>query len=88
MKSFDRVFESCPGKTFFVYGAEPFQGAEFCDVLKLKAKDQGIAERLGFEVSTKECSNKISVELESLSLFSSIILIEIYPEVSALNDFK
>ena len=88
MKSFDRVFESCPGKTFFVYGAEPFQGAEFCDVLKLKAKDQGIAERLVFEVSTKECWHKISVELDSLSLFSSKRLIEIYPEVRALKDGK
>ena len=86
MKSFDRVFESCPGKTFFVYGAEPFQGAEFCDVLKLKAKDQGIAERLVFEVSTKECWHKISVELDSLSLFASKRLIEIYPEVRALKD--
>ena len=88
MKSFDRVFESCPGKTFFVYGAEPFQGAEFCDVLKLKAKDQGIAERLVFEVSTKECWHKISVELDSLSLFASKRLIEIYPEVRALKDGK
>ena len=88
MKSFDRVFESCPGKTFFVYGAEPFQGAEFCDVLKLKAKDQGIAERLVFEVSTKECWHKISVELDSLSLFASKRLIEIYPEVRTLKDGK
>ena len=88
MKSFDRVFESCPGKTFFVYGAEPFQGAEFCDALKLKAKEQGIEERLVFQVSTKECWYKISVELDSLSLFASKRLIEIYPEVRALKEGK
>ncbi len=88
MKSFDRVFESCPGKTFFVYGAEPFQGAEFCDALKLKAKEQGIEERLVFQVSTKECWHKISVELDSLSLFASKRLIEIYPEVRALKEGK
>ena len=86
MKSFDRVFESCPGKTFFVYGAEPFQGAEFCDVLRLRSEDQGITERLVFEVSTKDCWHKISVELDSPSLFASKRLIEIYPEVGMLKD--
>ena len=88
MKNFDRVFESCPGKTFFVYGAEPFQVAEFCDVLKVKAKDQGITERLVFEVATKECWHKINIELDSLSLFASSRLIEIYPDVRTLKDGK
>ena len=86
MKNYERVLDSIRGNTYFVHGSEPFQMAEFCDVLKLKVKEQGISERLVFEVSTKECWQKISVELDSLSLFASERLIEVRPEIRALKD--
>ena len=86
MKNYQRVLDSIRGNTYFVHGSEPFQMAEFCDVLKLKVKEQGISEKLVFEVSTKECWQKISVELDSLSLFASERLIEVRPEIRALKD--
>jgi len=86
MRGNERHLESLVGNTFFVSGSEPLQIGEFCDLLRARAKDSGIEERLLFEVSGKDCWLGVEVEVGSLSLFASTRLIEIQLSSGMLKD--
>jgi len=65
-------------KTYFVAGDEPLQSNEFCDSLRLRALQSGIAERLFFEPAGQDGWLVVETEINSLSLFARRRFIEIY----------
>jgi DNA polymerase-3 subunit delta len=64
-------------KLYFLYGDEPVQLMKCLDVIRDKAKEDGITERLVFDVSGMSDWGLLEAEINSMSLFSEKRLIEV-----------
>lgn len=72
-----RLLHSHLEKRYFLCGDEPVQLMKCLDAIRNKAKEEGITERLVFDVSGMSDWESLEAEMNSLSLFSENRLIEV-----------